>query len=70
MRGGDWLAPQRRNCASRAGQRNVERGAAFRTAAGPDFPAVLFDDAVGNAQAEPGALADGLGSKEGIGDLF
>src|SRR6476659_5418040 len=49
-------------------QRKAQRepGALTEAAVAVDGPVVLADDAIGNRQAETGALADGLGREERI----
>jgi hypothetical protein len=52
--GGFWSLPERSGV-SLSGQRKPKTGAFFRRTLDPDAPAVGFDDAFGNRQAQPGA---------------
>src|ERR1700691_4398395 len=52
------------------GELDQERGAAFWAIEAFDASAVFLHDAVADAEAEAGALADGLGGEERIEDLL
>ena len=52
----------------RQGKSDMESGAPVRLAFDADFPLVLFDNAVANAEAEAGAAVVRLGGEEGIKD--
>ena len=58
----------RRAALAQRGNREREAGALADRALAVDGAVVLLDDAVGDRQPEPGALADGLGGEERIVD--
>ena len=64
------------HCAERCGvgrhrQAHSKRGAfRIRIVVANNFAAMFADDAIANAEAEAGALADIFGGKEGIEDAF
>src|SRR5574340_927279 len=51
-------------------QEHAEHGAALGMVQGHDLAAVLLEDAVANAQPQPGSLAHALGGVEGVEDAM
>src|SRR2546427_11671960 len=57
-----------RRCSPERGQSDLKSRSTFRTVVAGDLPLVILHHAVGSAEPEAGAFADGLGGIERIED--